>query len=1376
MKKRFFIKSFRLMTIGALLSGPAVSAAVSWSGAIAPPTVFDTAYTGGTINITGNCTVNEGIVVYADAGDIDINVTTDAIVEGKLTGTVEPRLFLVADAGRKITVNVYNHLEFTGDSSSATPLLILVEGNGQVDFVLSNEKTVSFTAHNSSYAGTRFFVHSSDSGTPTTPILTFKRASSNSPDNVEVIVGPKSLMSYVSGPTNDDSAFIIFDPANIGSGRMALRIQDEGGVFIGVNQITPTGPLPDIYLSDIDMTSVLDRPASFYVTNAIGSSGNAGLLIINHNTKWPDLVANPWKEAAAFGGMRYGFILSGELNVGQGAFVDYVGLTNDFCPTPTIPEELLDGRTVGQVVKARNASAFIVDAPYYGDITYFPIISLGYASAVFFRSGVDKNGDYTESNGEDYSYVIDPNLETSGEGEIVFDVEGPLKINGGADRNSKIEILSLHVDHTGGAVLTNPGSGNETTFPLRDFSKDIDGKYLQYNSACALINNRVEFYRTKLVHTDVNHSVFEKDDVRSEPTYIGGDTFGIANQTIRLLLEPGAELLAARPRMAFYKSEFRVHTSVALTGVDLVIPNGGDAETNDSYFRFFHNGFAYSDGGGRQMILGTQIGASTCDPCCAGISRDAHLDIVQDINQDDPNFHQLTLVTSPNDDTIVENLPSGLDGQAEIHTIYLGHTSNISIGTQGTTLVPAVVLGGGPYPLVTFPTLSIEGNFFSFETRGGSLGSPESSAVSGQGGIFVDTNGSIQIDSVSRANISTMITKSGNGSILLPRSQVFFDTRVGIADWHLDLTDAAQRIVIGVGEYLSDYTINWRDVTKDYVNWSPYEIMSYDPCTCPVVTTTNVAALPTVQGRVDQLQIKGSRLGSQAHVKVKGSTDGPAWIRELVFLNSCDSADAPVGVVVIESDGRVGFGSAHRNRDSIGASYTLGVNGVTVIANGDGRIDLNEDIIIDNVCHILKGPDFDPVSPAYDKLQIFSDCCRSLVVKSTGVLDLRSFTAENEIVELAGNVKLILEPGAKVLMGGGMLRATDNARIEVAPVSDIGQFDFGTNPTSTDPIRVAVAGTGKIVLAEDAVLIVEDNAYIGIENYATCNVLTTSIELEVMDRAHVLVGSGSGLANSAFQIGNTSDIEGGAVHFTLNLSGVDSLFAIASRGFFGLGVGIVDNSFSSPSSWIVDQLFNIDEIRILVPAGTFKHDRIFNSDNVYASLLALGSNVSAFTFDNIGIITGDSTQSTILGGGNMALLTGSGQINPTVQTTDGVLTASLTVGLFSSKAILDRKVVLVNPTTAAGLFTYWKTPDNNPVATMLVNASQDEHNLLTVGYVDAATIQRYLLDEILGQGALKSPRKDFSHTLKLGVVFGDLGMITDVNTVPRVIFTASELP
>ena len=296
-------------------------------------------------------------------------------------------------------------------------------------------------------------------------------------------------------------------------------------------------------------------------------------------------------------------------------------------------------------------------------------IDMADQSAIVFRSGVNCEGEVENGLSSEYPFTVCPEKRTPGAGNMVLDVEGCLTIAGtGTDpivNPTKIEILSLNVTPTGATVLID-GTGSKN-FPARDFAPYY--QYLRaYNSGYFFFNNNVILCKTFLVHTDQNHKIYNYDDLRSEPTYVGGEVAYLTGQD--------------RPRLIFSNSTFMIHTSVAITGFDLRVPNALDcclaceeqalnttpakcvdckqmftypchrarhfaklhqalqanrhaASTclinatpcdNLSKFIFFYNGYAIDNGTGRQLVLGTYPGSTTCD--CNIVNQDAHLDII----------------------------------------------------------------------------------------------------------------------------------------------------------------------------------------------------------------------------------------------------------------------------------------------------------------------------------------------------------------------------------------------------------------------------------------------------------------------------------------------------------------------------------------------------------------------------------------------------------------------------------------------------------------------------------------------------------------------------------------------------------------------------
>ena len=809
---------------------------ISWNGQIIQSSVVDE-----NIDISGSNTLHEAVQIKAESKDIAISVSKDSIIKGHVNNGKLPRLLLHAAENKKITFNVDNNLTFTGGDEAA--LFILVSGAGTIEFVLQDGKKVAFTADQPDDFGTNFFVHM-DADFP--PTVLFKRKTIDTKGHTEVIIGPESMMGYsakktVSSGLANESGVIKFDPSNTSTGRMALRIKNTGAVYIAGSYALINDQLK-MSFSDIDMTQPAGFNAKFEVQNSAGSDAHSGLLIINENKKFTDLLINPWCKKD-FSGKRAGFVLGANatINIKENCYLDYVGLANNFAPHPSIVENILNGRKTSSIVKKRNASAFIVDGNK--DINSVPAkINLEHKSALFFRSGIDRDGLVVE--GADYSFTIDDMTKTIGSGEIVFDVEGLLEVQGAG--NNKIELLSNKVLASAGPVLVG---GTEANFPLRNFERNNVNKLLHYNKGSFLINNRVNLRNSYLVHTDVLHRIVENNDLLSEPTYIGGDTFKIKNQSLR-------------PKVALYNSQLMVHSSVAFTGLDLFIPNLKIGNT--SSIKVFNNGYKIDDISACSMILGTQIGSFASDESTV-VCYDAHLDIFQEVYQENSSDHRLDLLIGVNDQTINENISNNIHDQNSLHTLYLGHNSNISIGTPFDVVNDPQL---GPSFLTTNPELNIAGNFFAFETRGGSSDNPLHATTTGSGAIFVDHKGVLKIDPSLYAHFGTMVVKNGDAIVDLPSSRAIFKKSLGIADWRLNLSDKSQRNIILDTQNISDYILNWAEVKKNYNNFTPYPTCSHKPFQAPVVEGKHINSLPVISGTVDQMHIKGSRLANIAHVMV----------------------------------------------------------------------------------------------------------------------------------------------------------------------------------------------------------------------------------------------------------------------------------------------------------------------------------------------------------------------------------------------------------------------------------------------------------------------------------------------------------------------------
>jgi hypothetical protein len=1234
MRKNFLLRSLTLaFLVGLGASAPKISGApcgttVLWQGSTdgcTYPGVVNNVIDQN-INVIGTVALVEGIHVEARLCDITVSVVTgDAIITGsgnRCDGVPSDpaRLYLFAAFGRTINFNLQNSLIFSGTADGATQLDLLVtaSGPGTISFTLADGQTVSFAPKDAGSGGT-FFIEGMSDAAP--GFVAFENSLVNTTGaQAAVIVGARSVITFASqiGDINPGGDLELQTKStNGGDPRLRLELDNGGSFVIGSHPADLT--LPDFMITDIDFTTQGNGAATFNARNISGTGAGLGaaVLIVNNNSLCPsNLLINPFCQGFTPPPFA-GFVLTGPtgvLTINDQTYIEYVGTATNVCCTFTLLDEC---GVPEEFDRLRNGSAFIIDAT--DDDSPATINFLG-SSALYFLSGVSNCGTISPD------FTVNTSILNTCAGNIVLDVEGPLNVFGPAlagPDESGIQILSLQVAPTG-CPVTVDSTLSDANFPARTFAKQPDGNYVQYNLAAFLINNRMSLFNTSLIHTDTIHKVYEhfnlgNPNLFSEPTYVGGDSYIFPCHSGR-----------PRPTISFTNSKFRVHTNLASTGVDFLFPNTDVDLDNTSSLIFYNNGRCIDDGYGRNMILGTDV---CFEDCITSTGLDSHLNVFQENAQTAGTAINLWIITSQNTDCITQGIPSAdaILGQNAVQTIFLNNASNFSIGTNSDVGVDS---SGATFPLTIPANVNLDGACLSFETRGGTLAYPPSSGTTGEGGIFVDSLGALRLLNRRIASFATMVTKSRGGIVDLPYNQVFFAPEIGITEWQPDMADSAQRILVPAGTRVSDFTLDWGAVRQTYCCFNllptptscfiPYEVEELPlPCACPAVTQNNLFNLPTIQGEVDQMQILRSRICDMVHLLVDGG-----FIRELVLINGFNTAEAPTGFIVVQNEGFVGIGSAHKDIDSLQASIVLGVNGVMLVANGNGNIELNEDIIINNVCHILSGTAFGQNLEA-QVLQISSTTPKELRIKSTGVLDLTQFDTPFKILEITGQVKLVCEPGARIILNGGTLRFSGQSIWFTEPDLNTHR-PVGTTVNSTDDIRVRLSGTGAIEMIQDASMLVNMDSYFGIETFLTCSNVT-NIEWRIAEQASVQIGSNQ-MPGGVFQVGDTTPatiLEPRSVSFKLELDGPGALFQLDRLGFFGMSSGIVDKPTEQfPNAWTIGCLSNLVTMSIIVTQGTLQANQIADGFDPIASLIAIG-NQGLYTF-NFSI-----ANSVILGGSNM---------------------------------------------------------------------------------------------------------------------------------------------
>ncbi len=1297
-----------------------------WHGG-STPDVFDE-----NLVIQGECLLSGNVSITSSSTDVTATVISSGAEEPIVRGSGYV-LELITSESKIITFDLTGSDDLTFEGGLDGYLRIIQRGTGTVKWLLNGGR--SLILRNSTLTGfengngVQYFISMENNEQS----VIIQRA-----DATNLHAGFKilndSLMTFIAPTLLADNpteyGAIVFDTAQENSfGRTYLELGEEAGFVVTGSYVTD---LTDPSSVVVHLSQPAGKESKVIVKEASDANPYASLLVINGNIILPQLFCDPTRTGG-YNGERSGFILANNstLDIKNNSYLDYVGTTTNIDPLIS-SNAVLNGRKPETVLKERNASALIIDGAPSGTVgaTDARILMEG-DSGIFFRSGADSDGVVTPDIDLGFSFTINPTRQPDEQGNIVFELEAALNIIGDDSGTSVLNILSREVASTGGYIELDTG---DPVFPRITFARDAHySSFLaQYAKSCFFHNNRLNLSHVIIRHDDFFHMVNATNTPsNSEPCYIGGDTFKLVESEI-----------LPRPKIALYNSAFNLHTSAALTGFDLLVTNTTLNQDNHSYIRYYQNGRKIDKGTGRSFVLGTTPGSYAFDLATV-VDNASYFDIYQTVNQTAGFMHQVDLETAANNSTEIEGITGDISGQYSTHTFFLGYESNIQIGSQSA---PAGVT------LTTLPKLYINGNFFSFMSQGGTIGQPELSGSTGEGGIFVDINGTIEITTNARANFNTMVVQGDpTSSIILPQSRVLFSDKVGIACWDLNLAD--KQIVVASSQSLSDFTIDWMATRKDYDGgFIPFEPIGTIGTT---VSAANLYHIPEVRGTLNDLQIKRSRLGDPVHIMVDGGL-----IRQLIFLKGYNSSEASTGLVAIKNDGRVGLGNNQTSRESVNAAIVLGVNGVTIVPDGNGVVDLRENLEINSVCSVIAGPNFGALTA--QELYFNADEPVVLWIKRGGILDLSSFTSDNQRIVFSGKVTVIFEPGSTMLLGGGTVMFTNQSHLNIQNVIDDTPAS-GIDVRSTDDFRIKFVGTGMIILDEDASMSIGKESYLGIEWSDLLETITsTNLTLSIRDNASVHIGTPS-LWGGALQVGNTVH-KSGSVNLLLELNGPTATFEINNQGFFGIGVGIVDKHDAAPNNWRVGSLFDVGIFKLHVLEGTFQHNQIVPGTSAEAALMAIGP-ASRYYLE-----IDHYSSFNALGGGNMIKLnSGVKWVNPVV-----LDKASDSVGLFSSLPLIkdrNNRQLIYSMESAGGtsqdFFNVFKSKSVSLMASPAANFAQVSYGSNYIGYLFNNTIERKRWVRILGGGGFNVP-PDYS--LRVGAVAVNVNRKTGViNNVVQIV-------
>lgn len=441
-------------------------------------------------------------------------------------------------------------------------------------------------------------------------------------------------------------------------------------------------------------------------------------------------------------------------------------------------------------------------------------------------------------------------------------------------------------------------------------------------------------------------------------------------------------------------------------------------------------------------------------------------------------------------------------------------------------------------------------------------------------------------------------------------------------------------IIISETESYDDYVLQWSEIKN--------------------IQHDDIHTLPTICGEVSHLHLQATRQELPRIVIDKG------WVKEL----QSDHA-----MIVVQNEGRVGLGAVRR---SLQSPIVLGEDSITIFANGNGEITLNTDLVIHSSCTIIKGPEF----CSGNQLHFTAQEPHELRITKNGILDLRQFGVGDSI-EFSGYIRLIAEPGARIIIGGCNVRFVDETclvaesfektlqifgaishakhstacdPLQATPASYPHNpyaplMYFGAGLQTTDDFRVKFIGTGSIEFAANATFFIPEDAFVGIQTLSDpYEITTTDITIVLRDNAQLLLGD-QGSRGGVLQIGNTTDHAEHHIQCTFSLQGQHARLVIKEGAFLGFGIGIADKRSPFPNDWIVGTTFNVESMHILIGDGILEHNRIFAGDDSNASLIAFAKYTQAkplYTLHIEDMPTNDlykETTANILGGGNIVIIT-----------------------------------------------------------------------------------------------------------------------------------------
>ena len=454
----------------------------------------------------------------------------------------------------------------------------------------------------------------------------------------------------------------------------------------------------------------------------------------------------------------------------------------------------------------------------------------------------------------------------------------------------------------------------------------------------------------------------------------------------------------------------------------------------------------------------------------------------------------------------------------------------------------------------------------------------------------------------------------------------------------------------------------------------------------PVTMPTNAIYFGAGENWADvvtQLKVAGATMADPLHLLIDGYASGPgyAWVKEVVAVPSTPIVygEGDHGIIFLRNGGRVGLGNYSWNQHSINSWKLLGKDYLTISSAGNGSVDLNSDVFVVDRGAFVASTTF--ASTTEQRLTINLNG-NDLYIPANGELDLSSFgeTSYRQEIEFAGSGRVIFGHGSTVRFPAlneavpveryPVLYFNDETKLVIEDDPEVAKAKY-TTIAAADADKVKIVGMGQIWINKNARFEVMGGAKVRFGS--DVDSIYTNIRLSIRREGALLIGD-EYQSGGSFEVGNPEAIANGAVNFELLLNGAKAIAHVDRGGFFGLGVGMIDNSSDNmngdstlvanpvvstvgevrfcpdtTNAWKVQTLFDANQIKITIIKGIFDHSNIFNGSDRLASLMAIGPIFvdefigldASYTFD-----LPDPLKSRVFGGGNLFYLDKSTETAP----------------------------------------------------------------------------------------------------------------------------------